>query len=212
MDLAKKVGASKVYCHSEVTYEEDLTEKRVAAALKTEDIQLKACWGSTLYSPDELPFKLGDMPATHGPFLDLLESTHSKIPHNSLGLCKCMRDCGGDALAARSTDSSVNLILAFCRGVQKCGGFFACPAAREGSWSAQGQAIGMPGHFPWRHPHHRTVGPSAAVQNPWCPQVQRRWVQHMQPMFPLFLHMWKYTCTRRHTGICKHLFHRLHLC
>lgn len=79
MDLAKKVGASKVYCHSEVTYEEDLTEKRVAAALQTEDIQLKACWGSTLYSPDELPFKLVDMPATHGPFLDLLESTCSKI-------------------------------------------------------------------------------------------------------------------------------------
>ncbi len=70
-DLAKKVGASKVFCHSEVTYEEDLTEKQVAAALKVEDIQLKASWGSTLYSPDDLPFKLGDLPATHGPSLRL---------------------------------------------------------------------------------------------------------------------------------------------
>lgn len=66
VDLAKKVGASKVYCHSEVTYEEDLTEKQVSAALKTEDIQLKACWGSTLFSPDELPFEMDKVPPTHG--------------------------------------------------------------------------------------------------------------------------------------------------
>lgn len=70
MDLAKKVGASKVYCHSEVTYEEDVTEKRVAAGLKTEDIQLKPVWGSTLFGLDELPFKLQDLPDTHGTFLD----------------------------------------------------------------------------------------------------------------------------------------------
>lgn len=119
-----------------------------------------------------------------------------------------MRDCGCDALAARSTDSSVNLILACCRGVQKCGGFFACPAAREGSCSAQGQAIGMPGHFPWRHPHPCTVGPSAAVQNTWCPQVQRRWVQHMQPMFPFFF---KCGSTHAHVDIpvCVTIFARL---
>ncbi|KAK9918887.1 hypothetical protein WJX75_007839 [Coccomyxa subellipsoidea] len=88
MDLAKKVGASKVYCHSEVTYEEDLTEKRVAAALNTEDIQLKACWGSTLYSPDELPFKLGDMPATHGEFRSAVASLPVQQPEKAPGQLK----------------------------------------------------------------------------------------------------------------------------
>jgi deoxyribodipyrimidine photolyase len=66
VDLARKVGASRVYCHTEVSYEEAAAEKRVAAALRAEDIQLKSCWGSTLFDADELPFKIEDVPPTHG--------------------------------------------------------------------------------------------------------------------------------------------------
>lgn len=66
LEVARKVGASKVYCHSEVTYEEAATEKRVAAALKAEDIQLKTVWGSTLFDVEDLPFKIEDTPASHG--------------------------------------------------------------------------------------------------------------------------------------------------
>ncbi|BDA46732.1 Cryptochrome DASH [Coccomyxa sp. Obi] len=83
VDLAKKVGASKVYCHSGVTYEEDHTEKQVAAALKTEDIQLKACWGSTLYSPDELPFEMDKVPPTHGEFRTAVASLPIRQPEKA---------------------------------------------------------------------------------------------------------------------------------
>ena len=66
LDIVKKVGASKVYCQSEATYEEAQIEKRVAAALRTEDTQLKTSWSSTLFDIDALPFKLADLPSTHG--------------------------------------------------------------------------------------------------------------------------------------------------
>jgi len=66
LDIVKKVGASKVYCQSEATYEEAQIEKRVAAALRTEGTQLKTSWSSTLFDIDALPFKLADLPSTHG--------------------------------------------------------------------------------------------------------------------------------------------------
>ena len=41
-------------------------EKRVEAALKTEDAKLKTSWSSTLFDIGGLPFKLADLPSTHG--------------------------------------------------------------------------------------------------------------------------------------------------
>ena len=62
----KEVKASNVYCQSEATYEEAQVEKRVEAALKTEDAKLKTSWSSTLFDISALPFKLADLPSTHG--------------------------------------------------------------------------------------------------------------------------------------------------
>ena len=55
-----------MYCQSEATYEEAQVEKRVEAALKTEDAKLKTSWSSTLFDISALPFKLADLPSTHG--------------------------------------------------------------------------------------------------------------------------------------------------
>ncbi|CAL5228304.1 g11410 [Coccomyxa viridis] len=68
LDIVKKTGASKVYCQGEATYEEAQVERRVASALKTENAQLKTSWSSTLFDIDALPFKLADLPSTHGQF------------------------------------------------------------------------------------------------------------------------------------------------
>ena len=65
-ELAKRVGAGRVFCQSEVSHEECKAEERVAAALKAHDVALKPSWGATLHSPDDLPFKVDAMPATHG--------------------------------------------------------------------------------------------------------------------------------------------------
>ena len=67
----KEVKASNVYCQSEATYEEAQVEKRVEAALKTEDAKLKTSWSSTLFDISTLPFKLADVPSTHGTFARL---------------------------------------------------------------------------------------------------------------------------------------------
>ncbi len=69
LDIVKKTGASKVYCQGEATYEEAQVERRVASALKTENAQLKTSWSSTLFDIDALPFKLADLPSTHGAWL-----------------------------------------------------------------------------------------------------------------------------------------------
>lgn len=66
LDIVKKTGASKVYCQGEASYEEAQVEKCVAAALKTENAQLKTSWSSTLFDINALPFKLADLPSTHG--------------------------------------------------------------------------------------------------------------------------------------------------
>ncbi len=69
LDVVRKVGASRVYCQSEATYEEAQIEKQVASALSTENAQLKTSWSSTLFDIEALPFRLADLPSTHGLFL-----------------------------------------------------------------------------------------------------------------------------------------------
>ena len=67
-ELARKVGASTVYCHSEVTYEEQQVEKRVEEGLKAAGAQLKLFWTNTLHAIDDLPFALADMPQSFDAF------------------------------------------------------------------------------------------------------------------------------------------------
>jgi len=79
-NLARSVGASAVFAHQEVTYEELQVENRVGAALKEEGVELKTFWGSTLYHMEDLPFKLEEMPSNYGSFRE-------KVAHMNI------RDC-----------------------------------------------------------------------------------------------------------------------
>ncbi|KAH7428406.1 hypothetical protein KP509_09G000300 [Ceratopteris richardii] len=68
LKLAKAVGADALYAHQDVSYEGMQTEKKVSAALQEEGVDTKFFWGNTLFHIDDLPFKLGDLPATYSPF------------------------------------------------------------------------------------------------------------------------------------------------
>lgn len=65
-EIARHVGAGAVYCHGEVTYEEQKLEASVSRALDREGAALKLMWGGTLYHVQDLPFKLTAMPANYG--------------------------------------------------------------------------------------------------------------------------------------------------
>eukprot|EP00262_Sarcandra_glabra_P000750 TRINITY_DN1086_c0_g1_i1.p1 TRINITY_DN1086_c0_g1~~TRINITY_DN1086_c0_g1_i1.p1 ORF type:complete len:496 (-),score=50.12 TRINITY_DN1086_c0_g1_i1:276-1664(-) len=69
-DLAKAVGADAVYAHREVSSDEVRAEEKIEAAMKEEGVEVKYCWGSTLYHLDDLPFKLEEMPLNYGGFRD----------------------------------------------------------------------------------------------------------------------------------------------
>ena len=65
--VAAAVGAGAVYCHGEVTAEEQQVERAVAAALDRQGARLMATWGGgTLFHQEDLPFKIQDMPASYG--------------------------------------------------------------------------------------------------------------------------------------------------
>lgn len=66
LDIVRQTRAANVYCQAEATYEEAQVEQRVAAALRTENARLKTSWSATLFDIEALPFKLADLPSTHG--------------------------------------------------------------------------------------------------------------------------------------------------
>lgn len=66
--LAKAVGAEKVFSHMEVTAEEAESEIKVEAKLKEVGVEMSKSWGSTLYHLEDLPFSLPDMPSNYGGF------------------------------------------------------------------------------------------------------------------------------------------------
>jgi len=78
-ELARRVGASTVFCHSEVTYEEQQVEKRVTEAIKSAGAQLKSFWTNTLHGMDDLPFKLAEMPQNFDKFRVSMAGTHPKV-------------------------------------------------------------------------------------------------------------------------------------
>ncbi|KAG7672012.1 hypothetical protein Ndes2526B_g07033 [Nannochloris sp. 'desiccata'] len=78
-ELARCVGASSVYCHSEVTYEEKQVEKRVTESIKSAGAQLKSFWTNTLHGMDDLPFKLAEMPQNFDKFRVRMAGTKPKV-------------------------------------------------------------------------------------------------------------------------------------
>ena len=82
-ELARRVGASTVYCHSEVTYEEQQVERRVYEAVKSTGAQLKSFWTNTLHGMDDLPFKLAEMPQNFDRFRVSMAGTEPKAAVNA---------------------------------------------------------------------------------------------------------------------------------
>ncbi|CAM6033489.1 unnamed protein product [Sphagnum compactum] len=76
VNLAKSVGASGLYVHQEVTHEEQESEEKVSAVLKDEGVETKYFWGSTLFHPEDLPFKLHEMPSNYGGFREKVQNVH----------------------------------------------------------------------------------------------------------------------------------------
>jgi deoxyribodipyrimidine photolyase len=68
VELAKAIGAEAVYAHKEITNDEVKAENKIESAMKDEGLEVKYFWGSTLYHPDDLPFKLEEMPCDYGGF------------------------------------------------------------------------------------------------------------------------------------------------
>jgi deoxyribodipyrimidine photolyase len=48
----------------------------VSAVLKDEGVETKYFWGSTLFHPDDLPFKLHEMPSNYGGFREKVQNVH----------------------------------------------------------------------------------------------------------------------------------------
>lgn len=61
-DIAKQYNVTEFYFSQEATEEEIKVEKRLIKALKQLHIQVKSCWQSTLYQPDDLPFSIENLP------------------------------------------------------------------------------------------------------------------------------------------------------
>ncbi|XP_022151638.1 blue-light photoreceptor PHR2 [Momordica charantia] len=73
VELAKEIGADAVYAHYEVSHDEMKTEERIESAMKEENVEVKYFWGSTLYHIDDLPFKMEEMPSSHGAFREKVQ-------------------------------------------------------------------------------------------------------------------------------------------
>jgi deoxyribodipyrimidine photo-lyase len=60
--LVQELKISKVCYHQEVTFEELAIEKSLNKALASLPVQVKTFWTATLYHPDDLPFKITQLP------------------------------------------------------------------------------------------------------------------------------------------------------
>lgn len=79
-ELARKIGASAIYCHSEVTYEELKVENSVRKAAEACGVKIESFWTNTLHHPDNLPFKLSDMPQNFDQFKKSVAAVATRKP------------------------------------------------------------------------------------------------------------------------------------
>lgn len=72
-ELCAKHGIEAVYWHGEVTSEETRVEKRLKNALRQQNIQVQTFWGTTLHTPDTLPFGISKVPEVFTQFRKTVE-------------------------------------------------------------------------------------------------------------------------------------------
>jgi len=80
-ELAHRIGAAAVYCHSEVTYEGQQVERRVAEAVQASGgTAFNTFWTNTLHRVEDLPFKLADMPQNFDQFKERVSGIVAQRP------------------------------------------------------------------------------------------------------------------------------------
>lgn len=82
VDLARRIGAAAVYCHTEVTYEERQVERSVADALRGVGAKVNAFWTNTLHHSEDLPFALKDLPQHFDRFRGSVKSVSPRASMN----------------------------------------------------------------------------------------------------------------------------------
>ena len=75
--VAKELQADAVYYHEETTAEELTVEKNLKQALSDNNIKAKSFWGATLYLPEDLPFKIDNIPEVYTNFRKQVEKKSS---------------------------------------------------------------------------------------------------------------------------------------
>ena len=71
--LTHELNIDAVYYHQEVTAEEIKVEKNLQTALSKINVKLKSFWGATLYLPEDLPFKINNIPKLYTNFRKQIE-------------------------------------------------------------------------------------------------------------------------------------------
>jgi deoxyribodipyrimidine photo-lyase len=79
-ELAKKLGITAIYYHSEVTSEELAVEAALEQALAAIGVSCRRFWGHTLYHPDELPFEIRQLPEVFTNFRKQVEKESTINP------------------------------------------------------------------------------------------------------------------------------------
>lgn len=78
--LAKALQADAVYWHEEVTSEELAVDAAIEQQLTQLKIGYEVYWGATLYHPDDLPFKVSQLPKVFTSFRKKVEKNSSVYP------------------------------------------------------------------------------------------------------------------------------------
>ncbi|AFY78461.1 MAG: DASH family cryptochrome [Hydrococcus sp. C42_A2020_068] len=78
--LAQELNIDAVYYHEEVTSEELAVEKSLKKALSQIGVKVNSFWGATLYHPDNLPFKIHQIPELFTNFRKQLEKKSTIDP------------------------------------------------------------------------------------------------------------------------------------
>jgi deoxyribodipyrimidine photo-lyase len=73
VDVCKRVGAKRVFLHTETTFEEQEVEAALEEALGASGAQMKRFWGNSLYHVDDIPFGMDDIPDVYSDFRESVE-------------------------------------------------------------------------------------------------------------------------------------------
>lgn len=73
VEIAQKIAADAVYYHQEVTAEELAVENKLKQGLDNNNIEHKSFWSTTLYLPEDLPFKIDLIPELFTKFRQQVE-------------------------------------------------------------------------------------------------------------------------------------------